>query len=402
MGAAGPREPQPPASAPPEPPQTFDPEVEYGDPDSAANGNALEPELEEAREPEPEPFDLDSKPWEEGARPFDPADIEVSYERGESRLPHLPEIELPKPQLPKPHLPKPHLPKVEMPRPRLPRVGKPSLPKLSLPRIPLPKLPRPSLRALRRKPKSRTSAPPPRQLRRELRQPRPAPRRPRRSGSLLVPTAKVAAALALVTATAAAIGSALGLPLPAATDDGSSNLAGTGPPIAEGTAPTLSNGPFHPIKVQLVNYGESAARFGGGRGHEGQDMFAGVGTPLVAVRAGEVVDTSVEHKAYVGGRGNYLYIYSPQDGRSYGYFHMKSPPTLRIGDKVAAGQEAGRLGCTGSCDGPHLHFEARIGRASFGADTKPINPLPLLKQWPPVPGSTRGNGLPQSPAYKGP
>ena len=67
--------------------------------------------------------------------------------------------------------------------------------------------------------------------------------------------------------------------------------------------------------------------------------------------------------------------------------HMLKPPELRIGDQVHAGQVIGQLGCSGSCDGPHLHFEIRIGKAALRSKTKPVDPLPYLRQWPqPIPG----------------
>ena len=45
--------------------------------------------------------------------------------------------------------------------------------------------------------------------------------------------------------------------------------------------------------------------------HEGQDVFAKAGTPLVSVRAGRVVETGND-----GGRGNYIAIWSPDvEGR---------------------------------------------------------------------------------------
>ena len=50
------------------------------------------------------------------------------------------------------------------------------------------------------------------------------------------------------------------------------------------------------------DWGEADARFGayrGGHMHEGQDVFAPAGTPLVAIRNGRVVE-----KGDDGGRGN--------------------------------------------------------------------------------------------------
>ncbi len=60
-------------------------------------------------------------------------------------------------------------------------------------------------------------------------------------------------------------------------------------------------------------------------------------------------------------------IYSPPDNHSFVYMHMLKPSPVQLGDHVHAGEVVGQLGCTGSCDGPHLHFEVRIGKASLGA-----------------------------------
>ena len=50
--------------------------------------------------------------------------------------------------------------------------------------------------------------------------------------------------------------------------------------------------------------------------------------------------------------------------------------TLKSGATVQAGQPVGQVGCTGSCDGPHLHFEIRRGRVGYGVERKAIDPLP--------------------------
>lgn len=223
--------------------------------------------------------------------------------------------------------------------------------------------------------------------------PRPAvPARPEpRARSLRGPTAKAGLALAAVTAIAAGAGTLLGLPVPVIdTSSGqtAASLAGEGLlSPSDGTPTGLSKGPYFPI-VGEAGYGESAAKFGaprGGRRHEGQDLFAKPGTPLVAVRDGTVVDGGGLDNAYSGGRGNWLAIYSPLDERTYVYLHLLKPPLVRKGDGVRAGQPIGQLGCTGSCYGPHLHFEVRIGVAGFRSETKAIDPLPFLKGWPQVP-----------------
>lgn len=123
------------------------------------------------------------------------------------------------------------------------------------------------------------------------------------------------------------------------------------------------------------DYGEAQAAFGvarPGHTHEGQDLFAADGTPLVAVRDGVVLEAGSD-----GGRGNYLGIYSPEADETYVYLHLNAPARVEGGDRVAAGDRLGGVGCTGSCSGPHLHFEVRTGR---GLDREPVDPLGLLRR----------------------
>jgi murein DD-endopeptidase MepM/ murein hydrolase activator NlpD len=213
----------------------------------------------------------------------------------------------------------------------------------------------------------------------------------RRRG-LFWPTAKAGLAITAAIALGAGLGSVLGLPVPGLDSrSGGQTLANSASVfgVDAGTPPGLSAGYVFPI-LGPHDFGEGDARFGASRYghiHEGQDLFAKTGTPEVAVHDGVVVDGEPENGRYSGGRGNYLVIYSPPDDRSFVYMHMLKPPTLNIGDQVHAGQVIGQLGCTGSCEGPHLHFEIRIGKASLRSETKPVDPLPYLRQWPqPLPG----------------
>jgi murein DD-endopeptidase MepM/ murein hydrolase activator NlpD len=124
-----------------------------------------------------------------------------------------------------------------------------------------------------------------------------------------------------------------------------------------------------------VDFGEAGARFGAGRSghaHEGQDVFAPAGTPLVSVRDGKVVETGDD-----GGRGNYVAIWSRAARRTFVYLHMRRPTPLGPGERVRAGERIGAVGCTGSCWGDHLHLEVRRGRGTTG---RPGDPLPLLRR----------------------
>jgi murein DD-endopeptidase MepM/ murein hydrolase activator NlpD len=208
----------------------------------------------------------------------------------------------------------------------------------------------------------------------------------RRRG-LFWPTAKVGLALTAALALGGALGSALGLPVPALNPTSgdqslvnSASLFGIDP----GTPMGLTRGYVFPL-LGPHDFGDKIARFGApryGHIHEGQDIFGKTGTPEVAVHDGIVVDRGRNSDPDDGGRGNYVVLYSPQDNHSFVYMHMLKPSPVMLGDHVHSGEVVGQLGCTGSCDGPHLHFEVRIGKATLGADTKPIDPLPFLKQWP--------------------
>jgi len=202
--------------------------------------------------------------------------------------------------------------------------------------------------------------------------------------------ARAGAFLAAVTAIGALLGAVIELPLPF-TSNSAANEPRPGPSLDARTAQGLGPGPIHPVLGRFT-YGQGEARFHAGRSghvHEGQDIFARPGTELVAVRPGVVVDGGPAWSPMNGGRGNYLAIYNRADRRSYVYMHMQKPSPDPLGDQLSAGQFVGRLGCSGSCDGPHLHFEIRIGRATPGADTKPIDPLPALRRWRPLPSIAR-------------
>ncbi|HEY6772119.1 MAG TPA: M23 family metallopeptidase [Solirubrobacterales bacterium] len=208
----------------------------------------------------------------------------------------------------------------------------------------------------------------------------------RRRG-LFWPTAKAGFAVTLVLGLSAGLGSVLGLPVPGLdAGTGRQSLASSATifGIDAGTPPGLAPGYVFPL-IGAHDFGDSQARFGAsryGHVHEGQDIFGKTGTPEVAVHDGVVVDRGKDGGRWSGGRGNYVAIYDPADNHSFVYMHMLRPSVVQTGDRVHAGEVLGRLGCTGSCDGPHLHFEVRIGKATLRSETKAVDPLPYLRGWP--------------------
>jgi murein DD-endopeptidase MepM/ murein hydrolase activator NlpD len=131
--------------------------------------------------------------------------------------------------------------------------------------------------------------------------------------------------------------------------------------------------PVHPVEGK-VGYGDAMAAFGHARGrpHEGQDVFAPAGTPLLAVRDSVVLESGSD-----GGRGNWVALGDRKRKLTYVYLHLVEPARVSAGDRVDAGERIGGVGCTGSCSGDHLHFEIRSGLDPYG---KPRDPMPFLKR----------------------
>src|SRR5215207_3680782 len=118
-----------------------------------------------------------------------------------------------------------------------------------------------------------------------------------------------------------------------------------------------------------------ANRFGGGRGHQGQDMFAKCGTPVRAAQGG-----TVEYAGYHSAAGNYIVIRGSGDGESYVYMHLRDASSLTKGDKVKTGERIAHVGQTGRADGCHLHFELWT-RPGWYKGGKAYDPLPKLREW---------------------
>ncbi len=99
-------------------------------------------------------------------------------------------------------------------------------------------------------------------------------------------------------------------------------------------------------------YGDGVGAPRAGHTHQGQDVFADCGTPLVAARGGKVQFNGSQSAA-----GNYLVIDGKGTQRDYMYAHMKKRSKFKRGDKVKTGAQIGLVGQTGDATGCHLHFE---------------------------------------------
>jgi murein DD-endopeptidase MepM/ murein hydrolase activator NlpD len=122
----------------------------------------------------------------------------------------------------------------------------------------------------------------------------------------------------------------------------------------------------------------SSGRFGAqrtGHIHEGQDVMADCGTPLVAARGGTVEKVGVDANA-----GNYVVIDAAGTGVDMVYAHLRHPSPLQEGGAVLSGQSIGVVGRTGDATACHLHFEEWTAPGWYKGG-HPYDPLPDLRAW---------------------
>ncbi|MGX7024739.1 murein hydrolase activator EnvC family protein [Vagococcus hydrophili] len=99
--------------------------------------------------------------------------------------------------------------------------------------------------------------------------------------------------------------------------------------------------------------------------HDGIDMAAPAGTPIMASKGGKVVESSFHWSA-----GNHVII-QHDDGNYTYYMHMNAPGAS-VGKTVSAGEVIGGVGTTGNSTGNHLHFGIATGIWSGFMDPSPF------------------------------
>lgn len=120
-------------------------------------------------------------------------------------------------------------------------------------------------------------------------------------------------------------------------------------PAAGVLSSRFSNSRMHPISHQALP-------------HEGIDISAPVGTPILAAARGTV--TFAGWKAGLG--------YTVEIDHGYGYvtrYGHASKLLVRRGQRVVRGEVVANVGSTGLSTSPHLHYEVRIG----GQAVNPMN-----------------------------
>ena len=132
--------------------------------------------------------------------------------------------------------------------------------------------------------------------------------------------------------------------------------------------------PVDGVRVAQVADTWGAPR-GGGRSHQGQDVFAPRGTPIRSATYGIVFEVS---ERFTGGRG--VMVLGP-GGARYFYTHFDAyADGLREGMAVTPDTVLGYVGTDGNAAGtpPHLH----LGAYAFDPETcrhRAFDPLPILR-----------------------
>lgn len=117
--------------------------------------------------------------------------------------------------------------------------------------------------------------------------------------------------------------------------------------------------------------------------HTGIDYRAYEGTPIYATRGGKIVHSGTGG-TYGSAYGNYVVLQTRYKLRTRQvlYAHL-SKNTVKVGQKVKAGDQIGLSGDTGNAFGAHLHYEERLYPFGYWNHYRPVLPAwqPKSRKW---------------------
>lgn len=131
-------------------------------------------------------------------------------------------------------------------------------------------------------------------------------------------------------------------------------------------------------------YPYGSTRGGQLRPHHGVEFNVPYNTEILAAASGTVVvagpDNEIVYGEHLNFYGNLVVIehdslYNGQ--RLFTLYGHLAQPLVAVGQKVVAEQVIGISGATGVADGPHMHFEVRLGQNNYQSTYNP-----LLWLWP--------------------
>jgi hypothetical protein len=149
--------------------------------------------------------------------------------------------------------------------------------------------------------------------------------------------------------------------------------------------PPLGGGPYvFPVTGNQVIYGDTYGALRSdvpGGWHHGDDIFAPLGTPVVAVADGTLNRVGWERL------GGWRLWVRDRDGDEFYYAHLSGYSALALRDgRVHRGQVVGFIGNTGDAFTtlPHLHFEVHPRSLLYLNYDGAVDPTTYLRSWQPV------------------
>lgn len=133
-------------------------------------------------------------------------------------------------------------------------------------------------------------------------------------------------------------------------------------------------------KCCRIENGKKTPHYWSNHTHKGVDQAAPTGTPVFAVVGGTI--TAAKWGAAFGNHfvidQDALNDGTPQRIAGYWatYGHL-SRVDVKVGQKVAKGQQIGLVGTSGNVSGAHVHYEVR-SKLDYSAGL-PVDPTPYLK-----------------------
>ena len=148
-----------------------------------------------------------------------------------------------------------------------------------------------------------------------------------------------------------------------------------------------------PIDADHVSWAARTYPYGGTQNgrlqvHHGIDLVNPTGVSILAAADGTVIYAGDDLSQQFGSMNNYYgnlvvlqhNFRSPQGEPVFTLYGHLLAPTVQVGQEVREGDKIGVVGATGVAQGPHLHFEVRVGDPySFDATRNPdlwLRPYP--------------------------
>jgi len=155
------------------------------------------------------------------------------------------------------------------------------------------------------------------------------------------------------------------------------------PPNLRFTSPDEHYWFWRPVHEGQTNWTDKVYPYGGTRGgtlqpHHGVEFYVPEGTQILAVADGTVVFAGSDSKQVFGPQPNFYgnLVVIEHDTQLDGqpvytlYGHLSEPQVVE-GQHVLMQQQIALSGATGVAEGPHLHFEVRVGQNNYNSTRNP-------------------------------